>query len=162
MPIAKTKKARVKVVVLVGLPASGKSYYAKKVTKEAFIIINQDTLKTREKCIELAKLSLKNGVSIIIDRCNISRKQRQHWIGLAKQFGAELECVVFDPHADLSCQNAELRKEHPNFPSDPIEIEKIVRKFEKDYEPPTKEEGFKTISHHHTYHGFPNTYFYRE
>jgi predicted kinase len=158
----KKTKTQAKVVVLVGLPASGKSYFAKELWDNGYFVVNQDSVGSREACITKAKNALERGYNIVIDRCNINKKQRSFWTKLAKQYKAELDCVVFDPHVDICTQNAVSRKGHPNFPTDPDKIEEIIRKFEKEYEPPSKEEGFKSITHHHSYHGYSNTYFYRE
>jgi atypical dual specificity phosphatase len=162
MPKDRKQKTQAKVVVLVGLPASGKSHYAKILAREGYKIINQDEIGTRGACMARAKAFLKDGQSVVIDRCNVDRKQRHYWVQLAKECKAKLECVLFEPHLDICAQNAEARVNHPNFPTDPDKIYAIIKKFNDTYEPPTKAEGFKSIQHHHPFHGFPSTYFYTE
>lgn len=162
MPKDRKQKTQVKVVVLVGLPASGKSFYAAKLEKQGYKIINQDAIGTRGACLTRAKAFLNAGYSVIIDRCNVDKKQRQYWIRLANEYKAQLECIVFRPHVDICSINAESRKGHPNFPTDPDKIYEVIKKFNDSYEPPTKEEGFKSIEHHFSYYGMSNTYFYSE
>lgn len=152
MQTVKLKKKRAKVVVLVGLPGCGKSWYAEKLSKEGYIVINQDTLKTRDACIMQVLVALSKNQNVVIDRCNVTKSQRKWWISLAKERKAQLECVLFEPHVDLSCQNAEKRKGHPNFPTDPDKIESIIRKFYESYEPPTEAEGFESITRRLTYY----------
>ncbi|KAI6210773.1 hypothetical protein M3Y96_00363600 [Aphelenchoides besseyi] len=59
------------IVVLVGSPASGKSFLAKELaSKHDYVIVNQDTLGTKRKC-ELAVLSaLKERKNVVIDNTN--------------------------------------------------------------------------------------------
>lgn len=48
------------LIVMVGFPASGKSYCSKVLhNKHNYHIINQDTLKTKAKCIKLCKELMK-------------------------------------------------------------------------------------------------------
>ena len=55
------------VVLFVGSPASGKSsFYQEHLMPLGYARINQDTLKTREKCVEEAAALLENGLSIVI------------------------------------------------------------------------------------------------
>jgi bifunctional polynucleotide phosphatase/kinase len=53
------------VVVFVGSPASGKSTFCGE-NLEGYVRINQDTLKTRERCIAEAKTHLTEKKSIVI------------------------------------------------------------------------------------------------
>ena len=53
------------IVLFVGLPASGKSFYYQKYFSN-YIHINQDTLKTKQKCLNVLKSCLKDGSSCVI------------------------------------------------------------------------------------------------
>lgn len=93
------------MVLLVGLPGSGKSTFAQSLvasTPNKFCRINQDELKTRPKCERRLKQVLSASPSLpsqsesqseskqqrlcpIIDRCNFDTKQRSTWYQLAKE-----------------------------------------------------------------------------
>jgi len=87
------------MVVLVGLPGSGKSTWARSLVKSnpnKFAHINQDELKTRQKCERKVKQILSLSLSLsssqsslrlcpIIDRCNFDVTQRSTWYRLAEE-----------------------------------------------------------------------------
>mmetsp|Transcript_23127 Transcript_23127/g.54680 ORF Transcript_23127/g.54680 Transcript_23127/m.54680 type:complete len:323 (+) Transcript_23127:164-1132(+) len=87
------------MVMLVGLPGSGKSTFAETLVvsmPNKFCRINQDELKTRQKCERKVKqvLSLSSNSSSprlcpIIDRCNFDAKQRLTWYRLAEEAAVE-------------------------------------------------------------------------
>lgn len=55
------------MVLFVGSPGSGKStFYSKHLKPLGYIRINQDTLKTREKCFKIAEENLSQGKSVVI------------------------------------------------------------------------------------------------
>jgi predicted kinase len=67
--------------------ASGKSSWAKKhLVSSGYVWVNQDTLKTKEKCVAAAKSALESGKSPVIDNTNSDRATRALYIKLAKQF----------------------------------------------------------------------------
>lgn len=70
------------MVIMVGFPASGKSTIAKYISKTFdYLIINRDELKTKTKCIKMAKEFIKENKNFIIDATNPIRNE---WINLAK------------------------------------------------------------------------------
>jgi bifunctional polynucleotide phosphatase/kinase len=74
------------LVILVGYPASGKSYVAKMLNKQfGYIIVNQDTLKTKAKCIKLVKELCAQNKCVIIDNTNRDVDTRKIYIDIAKQ-----------------------------------------------------------------------------
>lgn len=90
------------MIMLVGLPGSGKSSIANTLVQadqsNRFVVINQDTLKTRIKCERKLKQVLssshekhhqhhqqQNLCCPIIDRCNFDRKQRQTWYDIVAE-----------------------------------------------------------------------------
>jgi len=78
---SKTKE----MIIMVGYPGSGKSSISKILKKDYnYIIINQDTLKTKTKCIKEAENNMKKGNCVVIDATNPKRETRKEWIKLAK------------------------------------------------------------------------------
>jgi bifunctional polynucleotide phosphatase/kinase len=58
---------KLEVLLFVGSPASGKStFYQEHLMPLGYARVNQDTLKTRERCVEEASALLENNLSIAI------------------------------------------------------------------------------------------------
>ena len=70
------------MVILVGFPGCGKSTFVKNYFPK-YYSINQDTLKTKSKCIKICKEKVKTN-SIIIDNTNASSDYRKIFIDIAK------------------------------------------------------------------------------
>ncbi|KAH9443651.1 hypothetical protein MJO28_014102 [Puccinia striiformis f. sp. tritici] len=95
-----------RILVLAGWVGSGKSTFAIELEKSNpnYVRICQDVLKKRQACEALARRSLAEGKSIIIDRQNFDRKQRLTWIKLSQEFGTKddndkiipLECDLIE------------------------------------------------------------------
>jgi predicted kinase len=102
-----------KVELLVGPIASGKSTYCRKAASEGAIILNDDSivtavhggdyrlysksLKPLYKSIEntIVSVALAMGLRLVIDRPNHSAKMRRRYIGLAHSFDCNVEIVLF-------------------------------------------------------------------
>ena len=68
------------LVVLVGMPGSGKSTFAEELISqhpECWRRISQDVLGSRQRCIQRAKAELREGHHVLIDRCNFDESQRR-------------------------------------------------------------------------------------
>jgi len=75
------------LVIMVGSPCSGKSTFVRKYFSD-YKIINQDTLKTKAKCLKMTELTMKEGhISIIIDNTNPTHEVRGEYTNLAKKYG---------------------------------------------------------------------------
>lgn len=75
------------LVVLVGIPGSGKSTFARKLMDGApagreWKRVSQDVLGSRGKCVSAAETALRRGAHVVIDRCNFDVSQRRHWLEL--------------------------------------------------------------------------------
>jgi len=134
-----------KVIILVGVPGSGKSTFCTKYPR--YKRISQDELGDRYMCLSAFRAYLSEGKNIIIDRCNINRFQRNLWINIAKEFGADLNCVNFVIDPKIAIKRIQERKGHPTIKEDTTldKITQIVDNFTKTYEAPTLDEGFKRV-----------------
>lgn len=136
------------MIVLVGLPGSGKSTIASTHFKN-FVRINQDELGSRDACVFEAKKAIEAGKDVIIDRTNISIHQRRTWVNLAKYHGVkDIECIHVST-GPLECFERMIKREnHPTIGKDLTAMEKraIIKKFDKDYQPPSYAEGFTKVS----------------
>lgn len=87
------------IILVVGPPACGKSSLAWKYASQsaAYEIINQDTLKTKEKCVSVATLCLKEKKSVIIDATNVDDLVRNTWTELGSKLKVPVKYVAYDP-----------------------------------------------------------------
>ncbi|KAJ7555676.1 hypothetical protein O6H91_05G050100 [Diphasiastrum complanatum] len=108
------------VVILVGMPGSGKSTFCIKVMEgleHPWVRICQDVIRggkrgTKELCIKHATQALTAGKSILVDRCNMNEQQRSEFLDLARKFGVEAHAVVLDLPLKLCIQRAMKRTAH--------------------------------------------------
>jgi aprataxin len=105
-----------RMLLLVGIPGSGKSTFAQYLTSlntSRYVRINQDELKSRDKCERLTRVALKQSQCPIIDRCNFDPKQRSHFIGIAQEFNVPVDCIVLDVSVSVCLERCLNRDHHP-------------------------------------------------
>lgn len=131
-----------RVVVLVGLPASGKSTVAKIMESKGWVRVNQDELGNRKACKRAMQEALQAGKSVVVDRCNFDKSQRQVWVELAHEHGiGEVECVLLDVKKDVCHKRAVRRKYHPTI-KNASDASKAIEGLYKKFVAPDKNEGF--------------------
>ncbi|PVU97567.1 hypothetical protein BB559_001960 [Furculomyces boomerangus] len=99
------------VVIMIGMPASGKSTFVLDtlVEKCGFTRVNQDTLVTKKKCLDFAAQSLKEGKNIVIDNTNPGPDPRSEFISLAKSFNTLIYCAHKDVPDQVVSHNNSFR-----------------------------------------------------
>ncbi|KAF9913981.1 hypothetical protein BX616_009201 [Lobosporangium transversale] len=104
----------VEVIVFCGYPASGKSSFARKyiLSTGQYDYINQDTLKTKEKCIKATEESLQKNRAVVVDNTNPDRPTRESYINLAKKYNVPVRCFLFMANKDLAMHNNYFRAFH--------------------------------------------------
>lgn len=136
------------MIIIVGMPGSGKSYISAEIQSKGFIenklymIINRDKLKTIEKCIKYCESNLKLNLSVIIDNTNPSLADRKKFIDLAKKYSYQIRCILFDMPLELALHNNYYR----HFKYNSLLIPKIAYNIYKSrYVKPEIKEGYKEI-----------------
>ena len=118
-----------KLIILKGIPASGKSTWAKQWVEEdpkTRIIVNRDFIRrelsvywvpSRESLIsdleyEMVKMAMSWGYDICLDSINLNARYFNKWIELSKEENYEIEYKQFD----ISLEEALERDKNREFP----------------------------------------------
>lgn len=137
------------MIVCVGYPASGKSSFVKKnLVENGYTYVNQDTLKTKEKCVKACKEALSLNQSVVIDNTNPEASTRSLYIKLAKEAGIPVRCFYFGDNEDLAQHNNYYRALYINKGKDPLSI-LAYRMFKSKFQEPTLKEGYTEVKRIH-------------
>ncbi|CAN9255151.1 unnamed protein product [Alternaria alternata] len=105
-----TPPATPEIVMFCGSPGSGKSsFYWKHLQPFGYGRVNQDILKTREKCVKAATALIIEGTSVAIDNTNADPETRAVWITLAQKLKVSIRCVLFTATPKLCEHNDTFR-----------------------------------------------------
>jgi len=139
------------MIILIGLPASGKSTWAKRyVTNRKFAaLISSDSIRKElygdeatqgdnNKIFSLvrerAEEALKEGKDVVIDATNMTIKDRSAYFDIAKTYGATVTGILFDtPVEECKRRNSKRDRVVPDF---------VYDKMLNRYEEPKLSEGF--------------------
>jgi len=134
------------VVVMVGFPASGKSFFSvsELEKKGGYVRVNRDTLKTKEKCWKVAEAALDEGKSVVIDNTNPDQASRAPYIEMAKERKIPVRAFVMQTTFDESMHNNQFREiitdgASPHVPT------MVYHTFKKNFQEPSAKEGFQEI-----------------
>jgi len=115
LDVAKSRRPP-QVVMLVGMPGSGKSTFGDRLlwqSRGAWNRISQDELRERRKCEDACIGNLLVGKSVVIDRCNFTESQRLPWIEIGYSRGARIGAVILATPPQVCVQRAQNRWNHP-------------------------------------------------
>tara|TARA_R110000868_G_scaffold66014_3_gene196966 strand:- start:2732 stop:3187 length:456 start_codon:yes stop_codon:yes gene_type:complete len=139
------------LVILIGVPGSGKSFYAKELEAIGYVRINQDMFKGDRGSVTAAfDKALSEGKNIVLDRCNINKDQRRPWLNKAMSAGYEERIgVTFDTPIQTCITRIKNREGHETIPSSTSldKIQEIVTSFDESSETPEFVEGFTSFIH---------------
>ena len=148
------KQIQNEMILLIGLPGSGKSTWAERfaANRKYIVIVSSD--KIREELYgdeatqgdnnkifslvrERAEEALKDCKDVIIDATNMTIKDRSAYFDIAKTYEADVIGVLFDiPVEECKLRNSKRDRVVPDF---------VYDKMMKRYEHPQMSEGFAMI-----------------
>lgn len=89
----KLSKSSKRVVIIVGSPASGKSFYSHELEKTGYLRINKDDMKSDAIMLKAYDTGLKERRNIVIDGTNPTKENRSKWITIARKASYEITIV---------------------------------------------------------------------
>lgn len=127
-------------IILIGIPASGKSTFFQNNYADTYVRINLDMLKNRRKEDILIKACLEAKQSFVVDNTNFTRRLRLKYFQLVKEFGLNefsITAVYFEPDLQRSLEWNNSR--------DRYVPELVLKSMLSQLEPPSLDEGFDNI-----------------
>lgn len=145
-------------MVLIGIPASGKSTFAQEIMEDRddIVYLSSDSIRdelfgdetTQSKnnevfshMLKMTKQALEDGKHVIYDATNISRKRRK---GLLQQLPKELRKVAVYLDTDLK----EVKER--NMKRNRVVPESVINRMYKNLQTPIYSEGWDNIVYHHS------------
>jgi bifunctional polynucleotide phosphatase/kinase len=127
--------------------ASGKSSFFRKHFAPKYHHVNQDILKTRERCLQVAEEYLQSRRSVVVDNTNRNRATRAIWVALAARMDVPIRVFHFKTSIDLARHNNMYRaiygpKDEPDRTILPLSA---FTSYDTAFEMPEKDEGFDEI-----------------
>jgi len=133
------------MIIMVGMPASGKSSFVKKyLVPKGYTRINRDTLKTQAKCMAVAQESLSSGKSVVIDNTNPNPESRAQYVDIARKFKIPCRCFLMTSPRKLA-DHLNIFRENLTEGATPRIPDIAFNVYKKKYKEPTKTEGFTEI-----------------
>lgn len=139
--------AQSELLVMVGPPASGKSTISLQLSNQhGYVIVNQDILKTWQKCFEHASELLDLKKRVIIDNTNRDLETRQRYIKLAKDKNIPCRCIVMKVSMSHSFHNNRYRQIAKLVDKNHLNVnDTVIRMFYTSFKKPNSIEGFNDI-----------------
>lgn len=138
------------VIMLIGLPCSGKSTFSKHLSEKCSNIIhlNQDELG-RGKYNDLLSQQIKNNQQniILLDRCHITKDERKSIIDMIKKGNKHIKILGlwFDISIDELMLRSKNRKNHPVLSMKKVPL--VIEEKNKLFQEPTMSENFQRLIH---------------
>ncbi|KAL4797329.1 polynucleotide kinase 3 phosphatase-domain-containing protein [Aspergillus venezuelensis] len=143
-----SRKSPLELVIFSGSPAAGKStFYWEYLKPLDYERVNQDILKTRPKCIRVAKEHLAAKRSVVVDNTNADVATRSEWIGVAKELNVPIRCIYFSASPAICKHNNAVRAANTSLnPESRKSLPGIAfGDFGRRFKEPTLGEGFQDV-----------------
>ncbi|CAE7162005.1 unnamed protein product [Rhizoctonia solani] len=152
----------VDLLVLCGLPGSGKSWFSQAIVRRggflgkgvgslrslthSWRIVSQDETRSRSTCEADIGRTGQEGSRAILDRCNPTSEERRLWIKLAS-WAQRPVLVWFDYESQLCIDRAQDRECHPTLLPGP-RVRTAVTSMKQNFQPPSdwRSEGFQGLA----------------
>jgi len=131
------------LIICVGYPGCGKSTFCR-VNFPNYKIVNQDILKTKNKCLKVCKQYLEQGCSVVIDNTNPDSNIRKLYLDIAKKYKIDSKCLLFTCNQEISIHMNHFRCQISKGETGIIPIV-VYRIYNKKYQKPLLNEGFSKI-----------------
>ena len=148
-PILFSKKHDLDLVIFVGSPGSGKSTFFKRhLAALGYHRVNQDILKKRERCVEVAREHLEHKQSVAVDNTNRDAATRKVWVDLARSFNIPIRCIYFTADPALCKHNDAVRALNVSHNPENRTIlpNSALPAYMNAFQVPEKKEGFEDIT----------------
>jgi predicted kinase len=151
VPATAARPSKGTVILAIGLPGSGKSSWFKrnKITPLSSDLLRallfddpteqrfQDLIFSNLRSMLKARLIARRPMNYV-DATNLTPQERQGWIKLAKDYGYEVQAVLFDVPLEVCLARNQRR--------DRVVPEEAMRRMAGKLKPPSFEEGFSKIT----------------
>lgn len=134
------------MIIMVGPPGSGKSEFVKKfILPHGYIHVNQDTCKTKVKCLSMAKDAVEKKKSVVIDNTNPDILTRMNYTALAMENGYHhIRAIIMNTDDNIAKHLNNVRHVYSNGTIPKIN-DMVYNIFKKNYVKPQKSEHFDSI-----------------
>lgn len=129
----------VEVILLCGLPGSGKSTWCLEQLQESHVVVSKDRMpgSSRKQARQDREIraAIAIGRPVVVDNTNLTRAARAPVIQIAVEFGVACRAVVLTTPLDVALARNAARTGDARVPDG------IVRQMARTWEPPSSEEG---------------------
>lgn len=127
------------VIVMIGIPGSGKTTFCKTRFFPGKVYISLDQLRSRKVEDELFSFCLRNKISCVIDNTNVNAVERRRYIPRARAAGARVVGYCFPPDYEACMERNAKRLGRARVP------EVGMRERSRSYRAPSFAEGFDAL-----------------